>query len=60
MTNQQLQSINADLIKISMTQIDAALKKAGFNATMLLSVHDEIIFEVPSDETDLIQKFIEE
>ena len=35
-----------------MIRIAPALKKAGLGATMLLQVHDELIFEVPDAEIE--------
>src|SRR5437016_5026794 len=49
-TNSPLQGSAADLIKIAMIRIHAALKKANLGAKMLLQVHDELVFEIPEDE----------
>jgi len=46
-TNSPLQGSAADLIKIAMIRIHAALPAAGIKARMLLQVHDELVFEVP-------------
>ncbi len=46
-TNSPLQGSAADLIKIAMIRIHAALPAAGVKARMLLQVHDELVFEVP-------------
>jgi DNA polymerase-1 len=45
-TNSPLQGSAADLIKIAMVRIHAALKTANLDAKMLLQVHDELVFEV--------------
>ena len=50
--NTPIQGTAADLIKVAMIQVNQALKAHELRATMLLSVHDEIIFEVPPEEVD--------
>jgi DNA polymerase-1 len=49
-TNSPLQGSAADLIKIAMIRIHAALKREGLRTRMLLQVHDELVFEVPESE----------
>jgi len=48
-TNAPLQGSAADLMKLAMVRIDRALTQAGLDATMLLQIHDELIFEVHRD-----------
>jgi len=61
--NTPIQGSAADLIKMAMIQMEAALIKAGMVSKMLLSVHDEIIFEAPLEEKEelitLAQKIME-
>ena len=45
-TNAPLQGSAADLMKLAMVRIDRALGESGLDATMLLQIHDELIFEV--------------
>ncbi len=49
-TNSPLQGSAADLIKIAMIRIHAALKAGNLRTKMLLQVHDELVFEVPEGE----------
>jgi len=49
-TNSPLQGSAADLIKIAMIRIHAALKAANLGAKMVLQVHDELVFEIPEGE----------
>ncbi|MFZ5573267.1 MAG: DNA polymerase I [Thermodesulfobacteriota bacterium] len=56
--NTPIQGTAADLIKLAMIQIDAEFEKQGFQAAMLLSVHDELVFEVPAEELDAVRKSI--
>jgi DNA polymerase-1 len=48
-TNAPLQGSAADLMKLAMVRIDRALADAKMDATMLLQIHDELIFEVRRD-----------
>jgi len=48
--NSPIQGSAADLIKVAMIRIDAALRAGRFGTKMLLQVHDELVFEVPDDE----------
>jgi len=50
--NTPIQGSAADLIKLAMIKMDAALRKNNYTSKMLLSVHDEIIFETPFEEKD--------
>jgi DNA polymerase-1 len=53
--NTPIQGSAADLIKLAMIQMAKALEDRGMRSKMILSVHDEIIFDVPEAETsDLI------
>jgi DNA polymerase-1 len=46
-TNAPLQGSAADLMKIAMVRLDRTLASGRIDATMLLQIHDELIFEVP-------------
>ncbi|MDE2483494.1 MAG: DNA polymerase I [bacterium] len=48
-TNAPLQGSAADLMKLAMVKVERALADAGLDATMLLQIHDELIFEVARD-----------
>ena len=50
--NTPIQGTAADLIKLAMIEADANLHEKGFRARMLLSVHDELVFEIPRDELE--------
>jgi DNA polymerase I len=50
--NAPLQGTAADIIRRAMVRMDDALTKAGLSAQMLLTVHDELVFEAPDDEIE--------
>ena len=50
--NTPIQGTAADLIKLAMIEVDRRLEEEAFKARMLLSVHDEIVLEVPPEEID--------
>jgi len=52
--NTPIQGSAADLIKLAMIHMDPALEENKMESKMLLSVHDEIIFETPVDEKDAL------
>jgi DNA polymerase-1 len=56
--NSPIQGSAADLIKIAMIRIDAALRESGAKSRMLLQVHDELVFEVPHDETVMMEQLV--
>jgi DNA polymerase-1 len=58
--NTPLQGTAADLIKIAMIQIDQELRSRKLKSRMLLQVHDELLFEVPADELDLMRQLVRE
>ncbi len=49
--NAPVQGSAADIFKLAMIQVDCALDDHGLRARMLLTVHDELVFEIPLDET---------
>ena len=56
--NTPIQGTAADIIKKAMIDIDAQMKAQKVKSKMLLQVHDELIFEVPKDELDLMQEMV--
>jgi len=58
--NTPLQGTAADLIKIAMIRIDAALRERGLKSRMTLQVHDELVFEVPEGEVEVMKSLVRE
>jgi DNA polymerase I len=58
--NTPLQGTAADLIKIAMIGIDAALRERGLKSRMTLQVHDELVFEVPENEIEIMKPLVRE
>jgi len=56
--NAPIQGTAADVIRRAMVQLPGALVDAKVKATMLLQVHDELIFEAPDKEVDKAAKLI--
>lgn len=61
--NAPVQGTAADLIKLAMIKIHQALEAGGYQTRMVLQIHDELIFRVPSEEKeqifDLIKNIME-
>ncbi len=53
--NTKIQGTAADLIKLAMIRVDAAISEKKLKSRMLLSVHDEIVFEVPPEELEAVK-----
>ncbi|QSZ41594.1 DNA polymerase I [Sulfurimonas aquatica] len=52
--NSVFQGSASDLIKLSMNKIHQVIEEEELNATMLLQIHDELIFEVNAEEADML------
>ena len=57
-TNSPLQGSAADLIKIAMIRIHAALTRDRLETRMLLQVHDELVFEMPESERAVAEALV--
>ncbi len=58
--NMPIQGTAADIVKIAMIRVDDRLRRDGFRARLLLSVHDELLFEVPPDEVERLAAMVRE
>ena len=58
--NTPLQGTESDIIKIAMIQIDEKLNKLNLKSKMILQIHDELIFECPKEEIDIVSNILKE
>ena len=58
--NMPIQGTAADIIKIAMIRIMDRMDDLGMRSKMILQVHDELIFEVPTDEMSQMQEIVME
>jgi DNA polymerase-1 len=58
--NAPIQGTAADVIKLAMIELAAALHRSRLGAQLLLQVHDEVILEVADDELDATRDLVEE
>jgi DNA polymerase I len=56
--NAPIQGSAADIIKVAMLRVDAALRAQGLRSRMLLQVHDELLFEVAPGELDDLRALV--
>jgi len=56
--NAGIQGLAADLFKLALVRIDAALEERGLLARLVLQVHDEVLVEVPHDETEVVGELV--
>jgi DNA polymerase-1 len=52
--NAPLQGGGADIMKRAMVRLPAAMREAGLSARLLLTVHDELLFEAPAQEAQAL------
>ena len=58
--NTPIQGTAADIIKIAMLRVSAALRRAELEARLVLQVHDELIVECPEGEAEQVQRLLAE
>ena len=58
--NTPIQGSAADILKIAMIEMARRLKEEKLQATMLLQVHDELVFEVPESELEQLNQLVKE
>ena len=58
--NTPLQGTAADLIKLAMIRIDEDIRSRKLKSRMTLQVHDELVFEVPEGEVDVMKSLVRE
>lgn len=58
--NSPIQGSAADILKIAMIELNRRLEEEKLEATMLLQVHDELVFEVPESELETLDRLVKE
>jgi DNA polymerase-1 len=58
--NAPIQGSAADMIKIAMINIQNWLKSTTLQTKMMLQVHDELLFDVPKNEIEIVQSKVKE
>ncbi len=56
--NAPIQGSAADIIKVAMLDVEAALARDGLASRMLLQVHDELVFEVAPGEAEALERLV--
>jgi DNA polymerase-1 len=56
--NAPIQGSAADIIKVAMIGVDAALREAGLSSRLVLQVHDELLLEVAPGERDAVDALV--
>jgi len=50
--NAGIQGLAADIFKVALVRLEAALEAAGMDSRLILQVHDEVLLDVPPAEHD--------
>jgi DNA polymerase-1 len=58
--NTPIQGTAADIIKLAMVRVHEALEREGREARMVLTVHDELVLDVPEDERREVEERVTE
>ena len=56
--NMPIQGTAADIIKVAMIQLHAELQEKKLSSKMVLQVHDELIYECPKNEVEIIKEML--
>jgi DNA polymerase-1 len=57
--NAPIQGTAADIMKLALINVDRALRDQGLGTRIILTVHDELVLEVPEHEREVAARIIE-
>lgn len=55
-----VQGTAADMLKYAMLSIDAKVREKNLRGSMILQVHDELVFDIPKDEVETWETLVRE
>jgi DNA polymerase-1 len=58
--NTPIQGTAADIIKMAMVNIHNKLREKGLSSRLIMQIHDELVFEVPHNEADVMERLIKD
>jgi len=58
--NMPVQGTSADIIKMAMVSLHSAMWEHRMKAMMTMQVHDELVFELPPEELDVLKAMVKE
>jgi DNA polymerase I len=58
--NYPIQGSAADIIKAAMIKVTRRMEREGVQSRLIMQVHDELVFEVPENERELMEKLVRE
>lgn len=58
--NAPIQGSAADIVKLAMVAVDKAMSEKQLKSKMILQVHDELVFDVHQDETELMKALVKD
>jgi len=58
--NAPMQGSAADLLKVAMVRLPDRLRSAGLSASMILTIHDELIFDFPPEQQEQLSQLVRE
>ena len=56
--NTPIQGTAADILKMAMVELQNRIDKENLNSKMLVQVHDELVFDVPENEVEIMKELI--
>lgn len=58
--NMPVQGTAADIIKLAMIEIDAKIHGKRLEGSMILQIHDELVFDIPESEQEIFEEIVKE